>query len=224
MKKFFCILLCLFAIPRLSQNATDENTEPEVSDDIYNDQIYREITLEDFEAENWDSKNVSMDILKDEKADLQSRTNFPAPITNAGKKSQKYIGIKVYGKSGNVVTIKPKKVLSISQHCKSISAWVYGKNFSGELSMMIQDGNGNTSRVIFPEKLNFLGWKKLTAKLGKNIIQEDKFLSKTKKITILYFMYKPASITRLPQWNYFYMDDISAQVREKYLDKQDDNW
>ncbi len=37
-------------------------------------------------------------------------------------------------------------------------------------------------------------------------------------------MYNPGNTGRLPVWNYFYIDDISATVREKFYDKQSDEW
>ena len=100
---------------------------------------------------------------------------------------------------------------------------MYGKNFSGELSLLLQDANGKVHRLVF-DKLNFLGWRKLHKKLSNEIAQEDKFLSQKRQMKILSFQYKPAGKGRLAEWNYFYVDDIMANVRDKYLDKQDDNW
>jgi hypothetical protein len=223
MKKISGLLLAI-ALPLFAQEAnpkTATTAEPaeKVSEDIYNDQIYKEITVEDFESAPWDEKTISIRITKDQKADLQTKDQYPAPI----KTSKKYLGIKVYGRSGDVAVIKPPKELAIKQHCQSISVWVYGKNFSGELLITLLDAN-QQAKVLSFGKLNFLGWRKLTVKLDSRIAQEDKFLAQPRQLTIMNLQYRPASGGRLPEWNYFYIDDISAKVREKYIDKQDDNW
>jgi len=223
---FMLLLSAVVSIPSLSQDTADKadtKTTPasteKVTAEVDSDQVYKEITIEDFETTQWTNSNISISVTKDQKAELQARDQYPAPI----KDSKKYIGIKVYGKNGDVVVIKPPKELIITQHCKSISIWVYGKNFSGELSLLLQDANGKVHRLVF-DKLNFLGWRKLHKKLSNEIAQEDKFLSQKRQMKILSFQYKPAGKGRLAEWNYFYMDDIMANVRDKYLDKQDDNW
>ncbi len=70
----------------------------------------------------------------------------------------------------------------------------------------------------------FLGWKKLTVKLDKRIKQKDKYLEQQRKLKILYLQYLPRNRTRLPLWQYFYLDDMTAEVREKYKDRQSDEW
>ena len=101
--------------------------------------------------------------------------------------------------------------------------WVYGKNFSGELSIMLKDANGNMKRLVMG-KLNFLGWRKLSVPITDDIAQEDKYLAQKRNIEIVKILYNPSTLDRLPAWNYFYIDDITAIVREKYIDKQSDEW
>lgn len=180
---------------------------------------YAEMVLEDFETTSYTDKSISFRVTKDQKAGVAVRDQFPAPTPG----SKKYLGVKFYSKRGDVLTIYPAKKLIIEKYCRSLSVWVYGKNFSGELSMLLRDGTGQNHRLVFG-KLNFQGWKKMSVKITDRIPQEDKYLSQKRFLEITQIIYAPGNTTSLPIWNYFYLDDISASVREKYIDKQSDEW
>lgn len=223
MKKFFFTVfsLCLIAstlsfAQDTGKTNTDTGNEPLPAD---NSQVYRDIILEDFETSTYTDQNISIRESRDQKASLMMREDLPAPANN----SKKYLGIKIFGKSGDVSTIKPIKDIEIKQYCQSISIWVYGKNLSGELSILISDANGNTHRITFG-KLNFLGWRKLTTTLSKEVAQQDKLLNQPRSIKISKILYNPGSTGEQPVWNYIYLDEITAKVREKYIDNQKDNW
>jgi hypothetical protein len=89
--------------------------------------------------------------------------------------------------------------------------------------MILQDAAGTNHRLTFG-KLNFLGWKKLTLNLAKKIKQQDAYLEQEKKLKILHFQYRPGNQTIHPEWQFFYLDDITATVRDKYKDRQSDDW
>ena len=95
--------------------------------------------------------------------------------------------------------------------------------FAGELSLLLKDANNQPHRLVFG-KLDFLGWRKLTVKITPEIAQQDKYLSQKRQIEILKIIYSPGNLGRLPIWHYFYIDDITATVREKYTDRQSDDW
>jgi hypothetical protein len=226
MKRIFAYLLILTvsavtaatAQQKPAPTATPEAAAPE---EIVSDQVYREIAVETFETSQYGANNIKIQAAKDERAELQIRSDYPAPL----KESKKYLGVKVHGKNGNNVIITPTKPLEISEYTQSLSVWVYGKNFSGELSMLVRDATGQNRRFIFG-KLNFLGWRKLTVTIPKDFQQEDKYLAQAKAIAIVNIQYNPGrtSALRSDDWEYFYLDDISAKVRKKYVDKQNDAW
>lgn len=237
MKKImFLLLVMIAAVPVLSQQAQTPAPQPAASTPAtpppatpaptgtdtaegQSDQVYSEIILEDFETTAYTSKNLMIDRFKDQQADIVIREEYPAPI----KSSKKYLGVKEYGKAGDQLIIIPPKPIVIEDYCQSISIWVYGKNFAGELSLMVMDASGQAHRLSFG-KLNFLGWRKLTVKLSRTIAQEDLYLSQPRKLSVIKILYNPGNTDRLPMWNYFYIDDISAKVRKKYKDRQSDTW
>jgi len=219
MKKIFiCFILLIFILPAVSQDKKEDAKKPSEAE-LVSQTIYSEIALEDFESTEYSDKNIKFTRTKDQQGSLQIRTEYPAEYNN----SKKYLGVKIYAKKGDAFQIFPAKSLEISKYCKSISVWIYGKKFSGELSMLLQDVDGTNHRISFGS-IQFLGWKKLTVNLDKRIKQQDKFLEKENTLKILHFQYRPGNTSIHPEWQYFYMDDITATVRDKYKDKQSDNW
>ncbi len=216
-----CLLLLPFIIgPAVAQEKAAEPKKPaETEKVITGDQLYSETTIEDFETTPYTDKNMDFTKSGEQKAGIAIRDEYPAPIPN----SKKYLGVKIYGKSGDTLTITPPKKLLIEKYCRTISVWVYGKNFSGELSMFLTDADGKTHRLSFG-KLNFLGWRKLAITLTDQVAQQDKYLTQKRVMEIIKISYMPGNTGRLPLWNYFYLDDITAQVREKYTDRQSDDW
>ncbi len=182
--------------------------------------VYFEEIIENFEETEYTEKNLIYTKRADhEWAGIAIRDQYPAPI----KESKKYLGVKLYGKKGNALQIIPPKNLIIDKYCKSISVWVYGKNISGELSLLVMDAVGTTHRLVLGV-LDYPGWRKLTVRLKRNIKQEDQYLNQKKNLKIIKILYKPFSTTRLPREHRFYIDDISVMVRDKYIDRQDDTW
>ena len=184
--------------------------------------IYKEQILEDFEKSKYDNKKHLSYQVHDNNAkrpSIKIRNQFPAPT----KGSKNYLGIKFYAKWGDFLNVTPVKPLKVYKYCKEFYVWVYGKNYAGELSFVIQDSDKNIHRLVMG-RLNFLGWRKLKVKVRNHIKQEEDLLNKKKFIQIIRIQYRAANRTRLPIWHYFYIDNISVSVRDKYTDKQSDDW
>lgn len=219
MKKIFiCFILLVFILPAVSQDAKEPEKKAGEAE-LVSQSIYTEVALEDFETSQYTNTNLKFIQAKEQEGSLAIRDQYPAEFNN----SKKYLGVKLYAKKGDTFQIFPPKPLEITKYCKSISVWVYGKKFAGEISMMLQDVNGTTHRVTFGNTA-FLGWKKLTVNLDPKIKQQDAYLEKEKTLKILHIQYRPANASLHPEWQYFYIDDITATVRDKYKDRQSDDW
>ena len=185
---------------------------------------YREVVLEDFETNTYSKKNIRFRRSRGQKGSVMIRDTFAAPTFIDGKKSNKYLGVKITGKNHDVFKIRPAKKLIINGYCNMISIWVYGKKFSGELSIILKDSTGKVHRLVLG-KLEFSEWRKLRIKLDKNkISQQDKYLNQKSTMEIMEIQYRPKNTARLPKKQYFYIDDISVMVRDKYQDRQTDDW
>jgi len=215
MKKIFLpvLLILLMIAPGFTQDKDTKKKEK------IGDKVYYEHVLEDFETTKYTQKNLQFRISRGQEGSLSIRDQYPAPIG----KSKKYLGIKIKGKKGDFYQIMPEKELIINKYCRSIAVWVYGKRFSGELSLLLQDATKQNHRLVLGS-LNFLGWRKLIVKMHNNIKQEDEYLNQKRVMKILQIQYRPQNIDIHPRWQYFYIDDISVMARDKYTDRQSDDW
>lgn len=205
------LLIMAIAVPVLSQ-------EKKEAKDSKASTVYTRMVLEDFETSHYSDANIKYNVTTTQKGGLSVRDQFPSPA----KDSKKYLGLKIFGRAGDVVQITPAKKLIIDKYCQSISMWVYGKDISGEVSIMLLDSDGASHRMILG-RLNFMGWRELTVNIPKTVAQMDRYLSQKKQIEITKIMYNPGNTGAL-SWNYVYFDDITASVREKFYDKQSDEW
>ncbi|HPV43504.1 MAG TPA: flagellar filament outer layer protein FlaA [Spirochaetota bacterium] len=182
--------------------------------------VWQEIVLEDFETTPYSNKNITYNVTSDQDAKLTVRDQLPATAN-----SKKYLGLKFKTKGGDIFVIKPAKELIIDKYCKSVSFWVYGRKNFGQLTFMLQDTKKDTHVIMLVQTINFSGWKQITVPLRNNIAQDDDFLNQKKTMKIVNIQYKSATSGRKPsQWEYLYLDDITATVRERYDDKQSDEW
>jgi hypothetical protein len=181
--------------------------------------IYEEITLEDFENNNYTNANMGFQYTRVTSAGIMIRDEYPAPIYN----SKKYLGVKVFGQKGDIISVFPAKPIVIDKFCKTFSIWAYGKGLSGYLSVIFTDSNQNTQRLQFGY-LNYHGWRKLTVTLPPSVLQQDQYLNQQKNLKIFAIIFNPGNTLGGNKWNYLYLDDFTASVREKYSDRQSDTW
>lgn len=219
MKKIILFfIMILFILPLQSQEKEEGNEQQSEAEKSYQN-VYTEKIIEDFETNEYSDDNIKFRKSEYQDGSVQVSDQFPAPFNS----SKKYLGIKVNGRSGDAFRIFPAKPMEINKYAQSISIWIYGKNFAGDLVLIIKDAADKTHNLSLG-KTSFLGWKKITVNLGKNIKQQDAFLEQGKKLKILYILYKPANKSINPQWHYFDIDDITATVRDKYKNSRSDDW
>ena len=217
-KKLFWVIAALaLAMPLSSQEKGAEKQEKKPADKII---VWQEVALEDFETTPYSSKDISYSVSSDQEAGLSIRTDSPATAN-----SKKYLGIKVKTRGSDTFVIKPARELVLENYCKSISVWVYGEKTYGELSLMLQDANQVSHRLVIVPVINFLGWKQFTVLLTDRINQGNVFQTRKKTIKIMSIQYRTTASTGKPsEWEYIYLDDIIATVREHKGSKQNDQW
>ncbi len=227
----FLSVAVMFSFKANSQEAQDKAAEPEKKESVEKKseaakaaepksaRIVQEVILEDFESSQYGNNNIQFKATTNQSAGIAIRDQFPAPANN----SKKYLGVKVLGRRGDIINIIPAKKLTIDKQCKSISMWVYGKNFPGEISIMLRDA-ANTSHRLIMGNLDYLGWRKLSVNIPPTVKQSDEHLSQKREIEITRIMYNPGNIGHVLKQSYIYVDDISANVRDKFYDRQSDEW
>lgn len=215
------ILFLILTAPLIAQQSDKEAPKEKEDKEAAKKQVavYTEAIIEDFETTPYTDKNISYNVTSDQEGHLAIRDQLPATAS-----SKKYLGVKVKTRGDDVFIIKPAKDWIIDKHCKSISFWIYGKNTRGILSFLLMDTK-QQNHLINIATIDFVGWKKITVPITKKIAQEDAFLNQKKTMKILQLQYRTVANKNMPsQWQYLYLDDITATVRERYDDKQSDEW
>lgn len=210
--------------PKVDKGAIDtifkeEDFVPLNIKELKKNRIYDEIPLEDFEVNNYTMKNAKFMYEKGKQAGVSIRTEYPAPIPG----SKRYLGIKIFGKKEDAISIYPMKPIIIDYYCKNLSIWTYGKGLTGLLSVLIKDSTGNTHMLPFGQ-LNHQGWRKMFVNISNKIIQKKQFINQANHITIISLVYNPGNEKWGNKWNYVYLDELTATIRGKYTDRQSDDW
>jgi hypothetical protein len=181
--------------------------------------IWQDAMLDDFETTPYTDKNITYNKTNDQDAGVSVRDQLPATAN-----SKKYLGVKVKSRGNDIFIIKPGKDWVIDKHCRSISLWVYGKKTMTIISILLQDTK-QQNHLIQLGTIDFLGWKKMTVNLNNRIAQSDDFLNQKKTMKVLQLQFRTTGSLQPPShWQYFYLDDFTASVRERYDDRQSDEW
>ena len=228
-KIFICLILLFFnlfflfffaaPIPKAEEPLYIEPGKKITDFEKIREYIYTVTILEDFETTTYSDKNLKF-MQSDGQGVLSISDNYPAPVNN----SKKYLGVKVFAKKGDRFRIEFTKPIEITKYCKTISMWVYGEKIAGELSIMLRDSSGINHLVNFgyAASSGWVGWKKLSKDLEPKIKQHDDYLGSENPIKILCIQYRAAGRAQ-GEWQFFYIDDISASVRDKYKDREIDD-
>lgn len=182
-------------------------------------QVYREIILEDFETTSYGNAQISCTKPGGRDADLAIRDRLPARAD-----SRKYLEAKMHTGGDDVFIITPAKELSIEGHCRSIRLHARGIQTDGMLSFLLSDTEGKR-HLIRAGRIHSSGWRTIEVRLGNTIAQADDFLNQGKTMKILQIHFHtagPEASSR--RWEYLYLDDITATVRDRYLDRRSDEW
>lgn len=220
-KSILLFLLMILPIPVTAQDSSDNpdgSAAPSVSENEISP-VYHTIVLENFEASVFSKKNLLLPSALHDKSNLQIADNFPSPENN----SKKYLMLTLFSNHHDIATIIPSETIKISKYCKSISLWTYGKNSPGMLSIFLKDITGEQHRLTMG-RLDFHGWKKLTTVLPSNVAQMDAYLHQNTYLTLQKITYHPGTTELTPRFSFIYIDDITAVVRNKYLEKGSNGW
>jgi len=175
-------------------------------------QILTNILVEDFE--NCDAWTALMP-LNQGFARTRKVAAAPKKVKEEYPDRAKYVlGVKVwaYSRGFNWVEIKPPQPLRITQKLKALSIWVAGRNYRHSLEIWVRNYKGG-EYPVYMGRLHFRGWRRLTAKLPKNVMATyyEKYVPQYKpmEITKIVLRYDPNERAGI---YYLYLDNIEAVV------------
>jgi hypothetical protein len=132
-----------------------------------------------------------------------------------------------FKRGANEAFFFPVRPIAIEGITKTISVWVVGRNYNHVLKAVIADYFNQRREITFG-KLNFMGWKQLTAAVPPNIVQDEYHFAADRGVKLVGFKIEFDLAERYGTY-YVYFDDaraVSDLFAEAYRDTDDmaDGW
>jgi len=206
------------------------------------------VTLEDFEmAEDWKAKSTSplgetktlkmiqRGLIKDvfdEKSTPDAYDVKTGSYSDAKQEERvgknHILGVKTYfaNRGFDRVEVAPPQEFIIKGKARQVSVWVLGRKYRHTLFAKFRDYKGNTHNIRLG-RLDFFGWRKLTASIPGFVPQSTRFSILDKNIRFV-SLFVTSDVNEPAGEFYFYVDDLEIRT-----DKQEslypgfevkDNW
>ncbi len=179
MKKSYLIVGLVFLLPTLLMA---QDTEGIAAERLGKDQAQQElveVSVSKFEdVAFWDSSMMLDDgivtIRRFEGSPMEKQPIPGEESSNIQETDRYVLGSKVvfFQRGESSLSIFPVRPIPIEGITKTISVWVVGRNYNHVLKVIVAD-YFNQPREITMGKLNFMGWKQLTAAIPPRIIQDE---------------------------------------------------
>ena len=132
-----------------------------------------------------------------------------------------------FKRAANEAFFFPVRPIPIEGVTKTISVWVVGRNYNHVLKAVIADYFNQRREITFG-KLNYMGWKQLTAAVPPRIVQDEYHFANQRGIKLLGFKIELTMMETYGTYS-FYFDAPRAPpdlFAESYRDKDDmpDGW
>ncbi len=125
----------------------------------------------------------------------------------------KYVlGVKVrfQKRDYNTFSVTPANPIRLNGIVKAFEIWACGRNKNHDLFVVVQDIKG-LKRFIKLGRLNFLGWKRLYARVPDGVVQSDPLFGTRRGLTVLGLYVKCSPLEAWGKY-YVYFDNLSAEV------------
>ena len=241
MKRFGLIVLLilssLYVFAQTNGAAVGEPDATQIGDDVSQMRLV-DITVSQFEDPGfWQARMASdlglISLRRREGAPLGKATYDKERLDNEAKQNvpegQYVLGVKVkfYRRAMTSFSIAPIRPLPIPGKCKTVSVWAIGRNFNHVIKIMLRDYFGQQHELTM-DRLNFLGWKKLTVAIPPTIQQSEYHYTALMGIQFVGFKIYCDLMESYGTF-YLYLDDLSAVTdlfEEEFQDEDDiaDDW
>ncbi len=247
MKKYRMTLLSILSLMLLglvgsvlfAQDAGDIDADPTYLDQTQAQQNIKEFPIRSFEDEGFWSGYFSRD-----NGLIQTRTRIsagpqakpPLPTVegegsdNTANNDSNILGVRIDFRRRAVgeAFVLPLRPVPIEGTVKTVSVWVAGRNSTHVLKLVVRDRFGNRAE-LYMGKLDFLGWKKMTAAIPPYLKQRDFHYGNIGTGLLIESFKIETSLKDSYGTLYVYFDDLRATTDLFGIDAKDpddpsDNW
>lgn len=228
-KKFIMmVLIVLLSVSsvyseEVEPTSTSDNTADAGADGGSKDPL-EIVILENFEeAEDWRAKSttplgdtkllkmVQRGIIKDVFDEKSTPNNQPSGKEGIEKKNH-FLGVKTYfaDRGFDRVEVTPPHEFIIKGKARQVSVWVLGRKYDHTLYAKFRDYRGKLHNVRLG-KLDFFGWRKLTATIPGFIPQSSRFSLQDKNLHFV-SLFVTSGPHEVGGDFYFYLDDLEVRT------------
>lgn len=182
LKKQFLLVVTLVAVSVFGAFAQSEEvgaTDPAKLGDNAGEQNLKEVSITKFEDAAMWKASMSSDyglttVRKFEGGAIGKEPIEEEEALGLNEADEYALGVKVnyLKRAVSSFFIFPSNPMAVEGICKTVSVWVIGRNAEHNLKLLVRDHYGNKAELTMG-KLNFSGWKKLTATIPETLIQQD---------------------------------------------------
>ena len=234
MKKLFIVVGMIALLPAI---LFAQQTEGIVAERLGKDQAQQdlvEVSVSKFEDVAFWGSSMMLDdgiivIRRFEGSPLEKQPIPGEESSNIEEVDRYVLGSKTifFRRAKSSVSIFPVRPIPVEGITKMISVWVVGRNFNHTLKVIIAD-YFNQRREITMGKMNFMGWKQMTAAIPPRIVQDEFHYAVDRGVKIVGFKIEFDLLESYGTY-YTYFDDLRAVTdlfAETYRDADDmtDGW
>jgi hypothetical protein len=234
MRKLFIVVGMIALLPAILTAQQDEGITAERLGRDQAQQELVEVSVSKFEDVAFWGSSMMLDdgiivIRRFEGAPLDKEPIPGEENSNIEEVDRYVLGSKTifFRRAKSSVSIFPVRPIPVEGITKTISVWVVGRNFNHTLKVIIAD-YFNQRREITMGKLNFMGWKQMTAAIPPRIVQDEFHYTANRGVKIVGFKIEFDLMESYGTY-YAYFDDLRAVTdlfAETYRDADDmtDGW
>lgn len=229
-------LLCILAVPGVYSQQTGNNQAGGNQQTGANPDPLEKLILENFEeAEDWRAKSTTplgeTKVLKMVQRGLMRDVFDENTVPdNGGDQIEKnhILGVKTnYTVRGfDRVEVLPPHEYVVKGKARQLSIWALGRKFRHTLFAKLRDYRGNTHNIRLG-RLDYFGWRKLTATIPGYVPQSTRFALLDKNLHFV-SIFVVSDVHEVGGQFYFYVDDLEVRADKsdaKYPGSEiKDNW
>lgn len=169
--------------------------------------IYKIEMLENFEEKTLED----IFLPQDTQADVALASELVPPISE----STKYVSVRIRAPETRRVRLQFKTPPEIRGYCRAFNFWLSVEKLHARITLIVEDREGRR-HFLDSGDLQFRGWKKIRLPVGQRIRQHDLYLSEKAPLKLIGIETVFSAKYTKGKLPLILVDEIAAEVREKY--------
>jgi hypothetical protein len=169
--------------------------------------IYKNEMLENFE----EKALAEIFLPQDTEADVALSRELAPPVSE----SNQYVSVRIKTPETRRVRLQFKTPPEIKGYCRAFNFWLSVEKLHARITLIVEDREGKR-HFLDSGDLQFRGWKKIRLPVAQRIRQHDLYLNEKAPLKVIGIETVFAAKYTKGKLPLILIDEIAAEVREKY--------